>query len=359
MDNARATSHGEEHPEYLLEAIHKLIQAGTSHQRICSVLGLKLEEVQHLLAMDHSQGSKLTESIKESIYCPKSPQAPQLHEDILPTFTYSYRFDSDQLHWTNLVTGEHSSHRVPSYRFKVGCCWSEVPGGSLLITGGGNFLAEREVVRINPRSEFAVSHCPPMLTARQAHTAVYHSQHLYVLEGWSDREFLSECERYVCEEDRWEALPPLPRACNNASGVVVENSLYALGGWVYSDLDLVQKLSLESLTWELMQFRLPFTGECIPCFKLSDTEVYLVVNKTLCSFTVTEVRPLKTLTEDIQSWRGANFQGREGAKGLLDYQVHFSVSHLETWDAIACKWEPELHELPSKAFQAQLLHQFY
>jgi hypothetical protein len=198
--------------------------------------------------------------------------------------------------------------RISSSTFKVGCYWSEVPGGSLLITGGGNFNAEREVVRIDTRREFAVSHCPPMLTPRQAHSAVYHSQHLYVLGGWSDREFLSECERYVCAENRWEALPSLPRACNNTSGVVVESSLYALGGCVYSGcLDLVQKLSLESLTWELMQLRLPFAGECIPCFKLKDTEVYLVVNKTLYSFTTIEVPPLKTLTEDIQSWRGASY----------------------------------------------------
>jgi hypothetical protein len=61
------------------------------------------------------------------------------------------------------------------------------------------------------------------------------------------------------------------------SGVVVENSLYALGvcvgGFDGSALDLVQKFSLESLTWELMQFRLPFAGSGIPCFKLRDTEV--------------------------------------------------------------------------------------
>jgi hypothetical protein len=62
---------------------------------------------------------------------------------------------------------------------------------------------------------------------------------------------------------------------------VVESSLYALGGFCDSEpLDLVQKLSLESLTWELMQFRLPFAGQHIPCFKLSDTEVYLMVKKT-------------------------------------------------------------------------------
>jgi hypothetical protein len=44
----------------------------------------------------------------------------------------------------------------------------------------------------------------------------------------------------------------------------------------------------------------------IPCFKLSDTEVYLVVKNILCSFTASEVRPLKSLTVDIQiqSWCG-------------------------------------------------------
>jgi hypothetical protein len=72
----------------------------------------------------------------------------------------------------------------------------------------------------------------------------------------------------------------------------------------------VQKLSLESLNWELMQFTLPFAGYCIPCFKLRDTEVHLVVNKTLCSFSAFEVRLLKTLTEDIQSWFGASYYRR-------------------------------------------------
>jgi hypothetical protein len=196
---------------------------------------------------------------------------------------------------------------VPSYTFNYGCCWSEEPGGSLLITGrgGDNLRSLREVVRIDTRREFAVTQCTPMITPRLAHAAVYHTPHLYILGGHRGR-CLSECERYVCAENRWEALPPLSIACQGASGVVVESSLFALGGYVNAaDLDLVQKLSLESLTWELVQFRLPFVGWCIPCFKLRDTEVYLVVNKTLCSFTALEVRPLKSLTENIQSWYGA------------------------------------------------------
>jgi hypothetical protein len=46
--------------------------------------------------------------------------------------------------------------------------------------------------------------------------------------------------------------------------VVVERSLYALGGYDGSNLDLVQKLSLESLTCELMQLRLPHAGFAFP-----------------------------------------------------------------------------------------------
>jgi hypothetical protein len=235
----------------------------------------------------------------------KQDTRDQLHE--VPNFIYSYQYNDDQLHRTSLVTGEHSSLRVPSYTFKLGCCWSEVPGVSLLITGGGDPVA-REVVRIDTRREFAVTHCPPMLTPRRYHTAVYHTPHLYILGGVDDNSNLSECERYVWAENRWEALPPLPTACCQTSGVVVENSLYALGGLSYgSDLDLVQKLSLESLTWELMQLRLPFARYGISCFKLRDTEVYLVVKKTLCSLTGLEVRPLRTLTERISSCYGTSY----------------------------------------------------
>jgi hypothetical protein len=107
--------------------------------------------------------------------------------------------------------------------------------------------AVREVVRIDTRREFAVSHCAPMLTPRRRHAAVYHTPHLYILGG-ENGSYLSECGRYVCAENRWEALPPLHRACSHTSGVRVENSLYALGGFDGSELDLVQKLSLESLT---------------------------------------------------------------------------------------------------------------
>jgi hypothetical protein len=69
------------------------------------------------------------------------------------------------------------------------------------------------------------------------------------------------------------------------STVEVENSVNPLGG--YTDrvvLDTVQKLSLDSLTWQLMQLKLPQAAESFPCFK-TETQVYLVIEKTLYSFT--------------------------------------------------------------------------
>jgi hypothetical protein len=231
---------------------------------------------------------------------------PHLDEDMLPTFIYSYAYNTDHLLWTNLVTGKQSGQQVPPYQFKYACCLSELPRGSLLITGGG-IPPVREVVRIDTRRELAVAQQLPMLACRSSHAAVYHTQHLYVLGGCDTGLYLRECERYVCAENRWEALPPLPRACLSMSGVVVESSLYALGGYDGSLLDVVQKLSLDTLTWELMQLRLPFAGSHIPCFKLKATEVYLVVKNTLCSFTALQVLPLKTLTEDIKSWFGASY----------------------------------------------------
>jgi hypothetical protein len=68
-----------------------------------------------------------------------------------------------------------------------------------------------------------------MYTGRVSHAAVYHSQYLYVLGGYSGG-CLRECERYSCEENRWEVLPALPVAGFAMSAVEVENSVYALGG---------------------------------------------------------------------------------------------------------------------------------
>jgi hypothetical protein len=308
MHSEHLTAVAEQVSQDALEAILKLTLSGSSPEAISLALDLELQTVIQVIAKGDFGSKNLDQEWSQCKQVPLAQEAMLQTQSEVPTFIYSYLYDTDQLHRANLVTGEHSVYRVPSNTFKEVCFCSEVLGGSVLITGGG-YPAVREVVRIDTRREFAASHCTPMLTPRRRHAAVYHTPHLYILGGWNDS-YLRECERYVYAENRWEALPPIPKACSGTSGVVVESSLYALGGYGDSSLDLVQKLSLESLTWELMQFRLPFIGFDIPCFKLRDTEVYLVVNKTLCSFTAFEVRPLKMLTADIKCQFGVSYYRR-------------------------------------------------
>jgi hypothetical protein len=228
-----------------------------------------------------------TEETKQS-----QPTKPQR----TPIFFYSCQLGNNHLYRVNLLTGEQSYHKVPSYQFKWFCRWSELPGASLLFTGGHPGV--KEVVKIDTLREYAVSSQPPMHTAREHHTAVYHSQYLYVLAGFNGR-CLRECERYSCADSQWEVLPALPVAGFVMSAVEVDNSLYALGGSNNGvSLDTVQKLSLDSLTWVVMQLKLPQAGYSIPCFK-SDSQVYLVIKKTLYSFTPLQVKAVKTLPRSI------------------------------------------------------------
>jgi hypothetical protein len=220
-----------------------------------------------------------------------------------PTFFYSC--EGSKLHKVNLLTGEKSCHDVPHYQFKGGCRWSELPGGSLLITGGGSPV--RDVVRLDVGT-FAVSPQPPMYTARCGHAAVYYSQYLYVLGN-------SECERYSCAESRWEVLPALPVVGYYMNGVEVENSVYALGAVSNN----VQKLSLDNLTWQLMQLKLPRAADDFPCFK-KDTEVYLVIARTLYSFTPLQIKAVKTLDIDIMC------KSSYYSRGTLYYEVDRNIS---------------------------------
>jgi hypothetical protein len=154
-----------------------------------------------------------------------------------------------------------------------------------------------------------------MHTARSYHAAVYHSQYLYVLG-------IMECERYSCAKIRWEVLPALPVAGRWMSGVEVENSVYALGGNLGEGaLDTVQKLSLDSLTWQLMQLKLPQAASSFPCFK-TETQVYLVIEKTLYSFTPLEVKVVKTLDRSV--WCYSSYYSR----GTLYYEGGDGISSL-------------------------------
>jgi hypothetical protein len=233
-----------------------------------------------------------------------SLQLPQA--DDLPKFIYSFDRYTHELWRTDLLTGKQCRHKVLSFQFQPSCYWSELPGGSLFVTGG--YPEVKQVVKIDTPRDFAESRQPPMLIGRWSHVAVYHAQHLYVIGGFNDG-YLRSCERLVCTENRWQNLPQLPIAVASFSGVVVKDSLYVLGGDNAGECtDKIQRLRLEGLTWEVMEVRVPCADCCIPCFKLNDSKVYLLVNKTL--YSLFPPQPLKVLSEEIWTHNGPSYYSR-------------------------------------------------
>jgi hypothetical protein len=196
-------------------------QRGLSLYQISQDTGVELEVLIQFLPIetvqtqiDADQGtSEVSLGVSERAYtlgsdCKTSSRSPpptteETKQPIItkpqhtPTFFYRCQKNSNKLHRVNLLTGEQSCHEMPAYRFNYGCRWSELPRGSLLITGGGEGV--REVDKIDTLRECAASHQPPMHTARSMHAALYHSQYVYVLAGYIGRH-LSECKRYSCAE---------------------------------------------------------------------------------------------------------------------------------------------------------------
>jgi hypothetical protein len=298
--------------------IFDMTQRGLSLEQINQETSVKVEVLKqflpevtvgtHILA--DSSPLTTTEYSTEPYKPQPTETLPEPQHSHTSTILYSCQQDTPKLHRVNLLTGEQSCHKVPNYLFNPGCRGSVLPGGSLLITGGYD---SREVVKIDTLRECAVSSQPPMHTPRASHVAMYHSQYLYVLGP-------KECERFVCPMSQWEVLPALPVAGGAMSAVELENSLYALGGFYVRLLDTVQKLSLDSLTWELMQLKLPQASYSIPCFK-KDDEVYLVIGETLYSFTPFEVKQIKPLSESIRCYtsyysRGTLYYEAGGIKSL-------------------------------------------
>eukprot|EP00359_Climacostomum_virens_P007766 CAMPEP_0204907568 /NCGR_PEP_ID=MMETSP1397-20131031/6690_1 /ASSEMBLY_ACC=CAM_ASM_000891 /TAXON_ID=49980 /ORGANISM="Climacostomum Climacostomum virens, Strain Stock W-24" /LENGTH=199 /DNA_ID=CAMNT_0052076767 /DNA_START=205 /DNA_END=804 /DNA_ORIENTATION=- len=139
--------------------------------------------------------------------------------------------------------------------------------------------------------EFASTAKTPMLTARCAHGAVYYDNYLYAIGGqdYDNRVFcINACERFEVNQEKWEALEPLPIACYAASVITLDEShcLYALGGTddYENVIDLIQRLNLSDLSWDILELKLPTQSQKIASFKLDESQVFFVISKSLYSF---------------------------------------------------------------------------
>lgn len=242
----------------------------------------------------------------------------------MPESAFSYDIRTNLLHRRRLDTGEVSSHGLGAFTFKWGCVWCLLPGGDIVITGGG-FTSTNEATNICSHKDFAVTLKPPMLTARSGHGAVHNRGYLYVIGGANGR-YLNECERFDCTQNRWEALEPLPEAYCSMSVLVLEatDSLYALGGFLdQGSHDQINRLCLVSLRWYELKLKLPSAHNSIACFKLEESQAYFLIEKSLYAFapltnSITHVAAVK---ESVTSQCGPSYY----AKGTLYCSGYFGT----------------------------------
>jgi hypothetical protein len=151
-----------------------------------------------------------------------------------------------------------------------------------------------------------------MLKKRHEHCSVYFDGFVYVIGG-----DIHTCERFSETEGSWQALNPYPGRARRASCIVLDRGLYVLGGASPTSLNSIQKLDLTSLTWEVLEVKLPYLTSGIPCFKLSPNapQFFFVIEMTLYTFKASSstVHRVKVLGQDINSLFGPSYY----SKGVL------------------------------------------
>lgn len=227
-------------------------------------------------------------------------------------YIYSYKYSSDEFYQTLMSSGEVICHRLSSHTFKRGCVFTELPSGTIFVTGGGSPSCT-DTFTID-FADIKFTSMPPMAEARSYHGAVFYSSYVFALGGNMD----GRCEYYDCKEGRWHYIKPLPRACEYTTAVVLEDvkSLYVIGGGrpsgiksIFSDLACIQRLNLETHRWTELTTTLPSYARHVACFKVSQCKLYLVVRQVLyvyCPLNDT-LTLVKYLPQDIQSFCGPSY----------------------------------------------------
>lgn len=146
-----------------------------------------------------------------------------------------------------------------------------------------------------------------MLTPRFEHCMLNYAGFIYALGGAESSSM--ECERFDSANRRWEAIPPLPYDCLNGSAIESNGSIFVLGGSFdqSSSLDAIQMLSTHTLTWRVLDVRLPKMTNGMLCFNhdhRADVVYFLIENRVYALSSVThQVQHLVTLSKRLREFK--------------------------------------------------------
>jgi hypothetical protein len=170
--------------QFLPQAIKKTVETHALADQGKGPYEMSLGERAYTLGStdDFKTYKRSTPTMTEDPKQPPQPTKtlPKSHDSTTPKFLYCCQNFLNTLHRVNIFTEEQSFHKVPNHWFKDFCRWSELPGGSLLITGGGRYPGVREVVKIDtPRSMQSALNLPCILLGAAMQQCITLSTSMY------------------------------------------------------------------------------------------------------------------------------------------------------------------------------------
>lgn len=229
------------------------------------------------------------------------------HTTYTPKFIYCFR--EFKIIRAKLSTGAVTSFKLGVCTFRLHSAWCEVPGYFLYFSGGKT--DSRCVDRLDTTRDFAKTLLPQMLRSRSCHAFIEHQGYLYSIGGLNYGHPTNSCERFAINGSSWEILDNLQIEAGNLTAIVLDEPrcLYTLGGCIGNDYlsDRIQRLSLETLKWDVLAINLPNGSMSVPCFKLKESEAYFVVGKALYKLTPLKILKVKDLKETLASDFGPSY----------------------------------------------------
>mmetsp|Transcript_16036 Transcript_16036/g.29386 ORF Transcript_16036/g.29386 Transcript_16036/m.29386 type:complete len:276 (+) Transcript_16036:249-1076(+) len=200
----------------------------------------------------------------------------------------SFDFNSSTLYRHSLLSGAATKVQLSAAPLSRESSCIELSKGFLFLTGGMGRRYSFGTARchlIDTVREFSCFKLPDMISPRLIHFPVLYENYVYVIGGTHSDSVLRDCERYVIDEARWEAIPPLPETFNVVSVVTANECLYAAVGNERTHdstgyFEKLLRLDLADLTWGVKRLALPMGFKTIAFFR-ADSSIYLVQERKL------------------------------------------------------------------------------
>ena len=157
------------------------------------------------------------------------------------------KFDLQQDEWTTL----------PQYSAR----WFAMTSlyNQLLLVGGcdpNTWKSTNQIAALDLESERWTQQYPPMSTARHSSTAACFNNHIIVAGGWDDYRRTNSVEALNLGSRRWYNAKSLPCPRSELKSVVVENTLYLMGGWDQAgSTKVVHKVDLNELISNAVNYK--------------------------------------------------------------------------------------------------------